>query len=299
MADSTISVRASDDVKAKFQAICAEEPGIKSGDLLEKLISTYELSKQTAKSANKKRYEEYDQIINALQIKFRDVVIALDVSEQNAAQKIASALAEKQSLIDNLSQQISVAKDEVKKAKEESSKALKDRDIVLSEKTNLDSLISSLEADKTQLLERIKDLQEQNASMISKVNEFEKMKLDLLATKESLNSTLSELAVIQANLEISEKKVKEKEIALAEVKKESEKTIIEKTSDFSKRIADYDNQTKELKSEFKAQQEKMEARYETQITDFRKTIEDLRKSKEALNMRLEQALNAIEINPKV
>ena len=43
----------------------------------------------------------------------------------------------------------------------------------------------------------------------------------------------------------------------------------------------------------------MEARYETQITDFRKTIEDLRKSKEALNMRLEQALNAIEINPKV
>ena len=42
----------------------------------------------------------------------------------------------------------------------------------------------------------------------------------------------------------------------------------------------------------------MEARYEMEITDFRKTIEDLRKSKEDLNMRLEQALNVINTNPK-
>ena len=141
MADSTISVRASDEVKAKFQAICAEEQGIKSGDLLEKLISAYEFSKQTAQSANKKRFEEFDQIINALQIKFRDAVIAIDASEQNAANKMSSALEEKQSLIDNLSKQISVAKEEEKNAKEEAVKALNEREQVLSDKSNQDSLI--------------------------------------------------------------------------------------------------------------------------------------------------------------
>ena len=298
MADSTISVRASDEVKAKFQAICAEEQGIKSGDLLEKLISAYEFSKQTAQSANKKRYEEYDQIINALKIKFRDVVIALDVSEQNAAQKIASALEEKQSLIDNLSQQISVAKEEEKNAKEEAVKALNERDQVLSDKSNRDSLISSLEADKTQLLERVKDLQEQNASMISKVNEYEKIQSDLLKIKDSLNLNLSELALTKAKLESTEKKLEEKEVALAEFKKEAEKLLHEKKSDFYNRLLDYDNQLKDLKSDFQSQQSKMEARYEMEITDFRKTIEDLRKSKEDLNMRLEQALNVIKTNPK-
>ena len=95
--------------------------------------------------------------------------------------------------------------------------------------------IASLSADKSQLSESLKNLGEQNASMISKVNEFEKLNSDYLALKDAFNKIQSELAVTTANLD----------------------------------------RLKELKEEAKEQNSELKALYEAQITDLRKANEDL------------------------
>ena len=129
--------------------------------------------------------------------------------------------------------------------------------------------------------------------MSSKVNEFEKLNSDFLALKDSFNRIQSELAVTHANLESSEKNLKEKDQALAELKDSFEKATWNLRSEFAKTLAEkkveFNSQLKDFRAEAKEQNSGLKALYEAQIKDLRKANEDL-------NLRLEQALSLS--NPK-
>jgi chromosome segregation ATPase len=235
-----------------------------------------------------KQIKNFDSLSGSLRNLFIGLVEIANNTENTVREEFAKRLDNQDSQISELRNAANSAKEEAQNAKIEAKQAIEERQVAIQEKENLETVIASLSADKSQLSESLKNLTEQNASMISKVNEFEKLNSDFLALKDSFNRIQSELAVTNANLESSEKNLKEKdqvlvefrnssEKALSDLKKEFEKNLAEKTAEFNSRL-------KELKAEAKEQNSGLKALYEAQIKDLRKANDDL-------NLRLEQALS--------
>ena len=235
-----------------------------------------------------KQIKNFDSLSGSLRNLFIGLVEIANNTENTVREEFAKRLDNQDSQISELRNAANSAKEEAQNAKIEAKQAIEERQVAIQEKENLETVIASLSADKSQLSESLKNLTEQNASMISKVNEFEKLNSDFLALKDSFNRIQSELAVTNANLESSEKNLKEKdqvlvefrnssEKALSDLKKEFEKTLAEKTAECNSRL-------KELKAEAKEQNSGLKALYEAQIKDLRKANDDL-------NLRLEQALS--------
>lgn len=240
-----------------------------------------------------KQIKNFDSLSCSLRNLFIGLVEIANNTENTVREEFAKKLDNQDSQISELRNAANTAKEEAQNAKIEAKQAIEERQVAIQEKENLETIISSLSADKSQLSESLKNLTEQNASMSSKVNEFEKLNSDFLALKDSFNRIKSELAVTHANLESSEKNLKEKDQALAELKNSFEKANWNLRSEFAKTLAEkkveFNSQLKDFRAEAKEQNSGLKALYEAQIKDLRKANEDL-------NLRLEQALSLS--NPK-
>ena len=240
-----------------------------------------------------KHIKNFDSLSGSLRNLFIGLVEIANNTENTVREEFAKRLDNQDSQISELRNAANTAKEEAQNAKIEAEQAIEERQVAIQEKENLETIISSLSADKSQLSESLKNLTEQNVSMSSKVNEFEKLNSDFLALKDSFNRIQSELAVTHANLESSEKNLKEKDQALAELKDSFEKATWNLRSEFAKTLAEkkveFNSQLKDFRAEAKEQNSGLKALYEAQIKDLRKANEDL-------NLRLEQALSLS--NPK-
>lgn len=182
-----------------------------------------------------KQIKNFDSLSGSLRNLFIGLVEIANNTENTVREEFAKRLDNQDSQISELRNVANSAKEEAQNAKLEANQAIADRQAAIQEKEKLKTEIASLSADKSQLSESLKNLGEQNASMISKVNEFEKLNSDYLALKDAFNKIQSELAVTTANLD----------------------------------------RLKELKEEAKEQNSELKALYEAQITDLRKANEDL------------------------
>lgn len=186
-----------------------------------------------------KQIKNFDSLSGSLRNLFIGLVEIANNTENTVREEFAKRLDNQDSQISELRNVANSAKEEAQNAKLEANQAIADRQAAIQEKEKLETEIASLSADKSQLSESLKNLGEQNASMIAKVNEFEKLNSEYLALKDSFNKIQSDLAVTTANLESSETRLKE------------------------------------LKEEAKEQNSELKALYEAQITDLRKANEDL------------------------
>lgn len=236
-----------------------------------------------------KQIKNFDSLSNSLRNLFIGLVEIANNTENTVREEFAKRLDNQDSQISELRNAANTAKEEAQNAKIEAKQAIEERQVAIQEKENLETVIASLSADKAQLSDSLRNLTEQNASMISKVNEFEKLNSDFLALKDSFNRIQTELAVTHANLESSEKNLKEKDQVLTKLEDSFDKALFDSRKEFAKTLAEKTIELKAVKAEAKLQNSGLKDLYEAQIRDLRKANEDL-------NHRLEQALRLS--NPK-
>ena len=186
-----------------------------------------------------KQIKNFDSLSGSLRNLFIGLVEIANNTENTVREEFAKRLDNQDSQISELRNVANSAKEEAQNAKLEANQAIADRQAAIQEKEKLETMIAELSADKVQLSGSVKNLTEQNASMVSKVNAYEALNSDFSLLKDNLNQVKAELAVTTANLESSETRLKE------------------------------------LKEEAKVQNSELKALYEAQITDLRKANEDL------------------------
>lgn len=218
MADinKTISIRASDSVRERFQALIEADPDLKANDILEKLLSTYETSmKEAALPEFESDFKDFASHLHAINIKFHNVYSMLANAEQTAAMGFERQLSENRDTIENLNEQLKTFKEKYSvlmtelKVKEENANAAaaakeaaqKTSEQLVKDKEDLRKQNESLEQQLNEVKEREANLEKLNADQALKLSEFEHYPERLNNLQKKFTNGLNEAALKERSLQ--------------------------------------------------------------------------------------------------
>lgn len=197
-----ISIRASDEIRERFQAFLDAE-GVKAGEMLEKLIDSYE--QESSMPRHKAEFDDFNAHLDALKIKFL-----------NAYNTLA-----------NTEERISVQYTDKIKLLEEQNAKLEEREEQSQETINRLAELEQTNADLREQIKLLKDKQDFDNSLLEKVKES-------IENAEKATELQHKLDLQAMELKTANEKIKELQEQLKSETKRAEelqKTLITKFKD--------------------------------------------------------------------
>lgn len=292
MADinKTISIRASDSVRERFQALIEADPELKANDILEKLLSTYETSmKEAALPEFGADFKDFASHLHAINIKFHNVYSMLANAEQTAAMGFERQLNENRDTIENLNEQLKTFKEKYSvlmnelKVKEDNANAAaaakeaaqKTCEQLVKDKEDLRKQNESLEQQLNEVKEREVNLEKLNADQALKLSEFEHYPKQLNSLQDKLNNEIHQNALKDNSIREAYEKYEDLKKLNEEIKKDKE--------ELSSRLEQANAKIDSMKTEL------------TELAVLQSQVSSLKEQLEAEKKRVEEEKSRVDL----
>ena len=301
--EKTIQIRTSEGLHGRwseFQKKFKEDNGTNTTaeQIFEKVIDSYEQAeKEKGYTSFQKQIKDYD--IN--QANNRRILMScietVENTENRVREEFKKELENQKNQITSLIEAKNKYKEEADKANEEAKQANEEKEKAIKENDVLVQRNNELQKDKEMNLETIQNLNEQNASMVSKVNEFDNLKNTCNALDTEKGKLVSDIRVLNSEKENLKKQLEDNKDEIKRLNTELDRIRNDNKSEL-------DNLRKEYEAELDKQLDKQKSElmkaYEKQKNDLREslnnTINDLKVRLENSEKRFDDLVSKLTLN---